>query len=709
MEGKLAAASITVSAVPVASVAITPSSLSLLVGASQSLTASAADASGTPLTGRPVAWSSGNPAVATVSAQGVVTAVTAGTATINALVEGRTAAATVTVSAVPVVSVSVSPTSANLTIGDVQQLTASAFDASNNPLTGRVVTWSSANPAIATITAQGAVTAVAPGTVNMVATVEGRTATASITVSQVPVATVTMSPTSLNVLVGATQQFTATAFAANGAVLTGRGVVWTSSASTVASINGQGMLTAVAAGTTTITAIVEGKTTSTTVTVSLVPIASVTVTPSTFSMPAVSTKAFIATAFDAAGNVITGRAVSWSSSNPALATISAQGVLTAASSPGVVVVTATVEGFTATAAVTIMPPTVATVTLNTFGAVLTVGGTQVMVATAYDAQGGEIVGRTVTWTTANAAVATISSAGVVTATGAGSTTVTATIDEVRASASVQVTAPVSAVVISPRSASLLIGAVQQLSATSLDAAGNTLTRRAVVWTSSNSAVASVSSQGLLTAIAAGSATITATVEGQTSTMPATVTIASVTSVSLLPNGGYLPTGIGVPLAVTLRDVNGSILAGRPVAWSSSASAVAQVTSEGVVTAGTTGSVSITATADGRSAIASFIAHVGLQSGTPLTITNAISDSDRFYAVYVPAGATRLTVAMSGGTGDPDLSIFQPGNTSTADCRPYLFGSNEECVFTQPAAGVWLVAINAYLPHSGTRLIATVTP
>jgi uncharacterized protein YjdB len=518
-----------------------------------------------------------------------------------------------------------------------------------------------------------------------------------------------MSPTSLNMLVGATQQFTATAFAANGAVLTGRGVVWSSSASTVASISGQGMLTAVAAGTTTITAIVEGKTTSTTVTVSLVPIASVTVTPSTFSMPAVSTKAFIATAFDGAGNVITGRAVSWSSSNPALATIAAQGVLTTAASPGVVVVTATVEGFTATAAVTITAPTVATVTLNTFGTVLTVGGTQIITATAYDAQGGELVGRAVSWTTANAAVATISAAGVVTATGAGSTTVTATIDGVRATASVQVTAPVSAVVISPRSANLLVGAVQQLNATSLDAAGNTLARRAVAWTSSNSAVATVSSQGLLTALSAGSATISATVEGQTATMPVTVTIASVNSVTMTPNDGYLPTGIAVPLSVTLRDVNGSILAGRPVTWSSSASAVAQVTSAGVVTAGTTGSVSITATAEGRSAIANFIAHVGLQSGTLVSITNAVAESDRFYAVYVPAGATRLTVAISGGTGDPDLSIFQPGNTGTADCRPYLFGPNEECVFTQPAAGVWLVAVNAYLPHSGTRLLATVTP
>ena len=708
VEGRSAAASVTVSVVPVAAVSITPNSVSLLVGATQNLTASATDANGTVLTGRPVAWSSGNPAVATVSALGVVTAVTPGSATINAVVEGRTATATITVSALPVVTVGVTPTSANLQVGQVQQLTASAYDASGNALTGRAVAWSSTNTAIATVTTQGAVTAIAPGSVNIVATVEGKTATASVTVVAIPVATLTVSPTALSLFVGATQQFTATAYAANGDVLTGRGVVWSSSASTVASITGQGVVTAVAPGTTTITATVEGKTASTTVTISAIPIATVSVSPTTVSIPAATTQAFTASAYDASGNVLTGRAVAWSSSNPTVATISAQGVLTALV-PGGVVVTATVEGFTASATVNITSAAVATVSLNVLGALLNVGETQVLTATVFDALGGQLLGRTVTWASANPAVATVNSAGVVTAIGVGTTNVTATVEGRSATASVQVTAPVASVVVSPRAANLLVGGVLQLNATSLDAAGAVLARRAVTWVSSNAAVASITTQGLLTGIAPGTATISATVEGQTGTIPVTVAFASVASVTLTPSGGYIPTGIPVPLQAVLRDANNTVLIDRSIAWATSDPAIAAVTTGGVVTASAIGDVTITATSEGRSAAANFSARTGLRSGESVVVSNAVAGGTKYFAVYVPANTSRLTVSISGGSGDPDLFLFQPGNSGIADCGPFLAGPAEECVLTRPAAGVWLVSVNAYLPHLGTTLTAVITP
>ena len=96
-EGRSGTASITVTPVPVASVDVSLSPSSIPVGGTASATATPRDAGGTALTGRTVTWSSGTPGVATVSASGVVTAVSVGTAVITATSEGRSGTATITV------------------------------------------------------------------------------------------------------------------------------------------------------------------------------------------------------------------------------------------------------------------------------------------------------------------------------------------------------------------------------------------------------------------------------------------------------------------------------------------------------------------------------------------------------------------------------------------------------------------------------------
>jgi hypothetical protein len=141
-------------------------------------------------------------------------------------------------------------------------------------LTGRVVTSSSANPAIASVNSLGLVTAVSAGTTQITVTVEGKTAVATITVSAaapVAVASVTVSPSSASLLVGGTQQFSATTRDANNNVLTGRVVTWSTAGAGIASVSANGFVTAVAAGTTQITATSEGKSGSATITVSVPP------------------------------------------------------------------------------------------------------------------------------------------------------------------------------------------------------------------------------------------------------------------------------------------------------------------------------------------------------------------------------------------------------------------------------------------------------
>src|SRR2546422_5631 len=90
---------VTVATVPVASVAVSPATPSVTVGQTVQLTATPKDASGSPLSGRPVTWQSGNTSVATVSGSGGVGGVTAGAATITATSEGKSGTSAVTVTA----------------------------------------------------------------------------------------------------------------------------------------------------------------------------------------------------------------------------------------------------------------------------------------------------------------------------------------------------------------------------------------------------------------------------------------------------------------------------------------------------------------------------------------------------------------------------------------------------------------------------------
>ncbi len=435
---------VSVSAVPVASVSVTPVALSLNVGQTGQLTATPRDASGNPLSGRVITWTSSSAAVATVNSTGLVTAQGAGTATITATSEGQsgTATSTVTQPIVPVASVGVSPTSLNLTVGQTGQLTATPRDASGNPLTGRVVTWTSSNAAIAIVSTTGLVTAQGAGTATITATSEGQSGTAAITGTQpaVPVASVSISPAILNLSVGQTGQLTATPRDASGNPLTGRVVTWTTSSSAVATVNATGLVTARGAGTATITATSEGKSGTATITVTLVPVATVSVTPATLSLTVGQTGQLTATPRDASGNPLSGRVVTWTTNDGAVATVSGSGVVTGQAA-GTVTITATSEGQSGTATITVTQPPVpvASVSVTPSSLSLTVGQTGQLTATPRDASGNPLTGRLITWTTNSTAVATVNSTGLVTAQGVGSATITATSEGQSGSAAVTVT------------------------------------------------------------------------------------------------------------------------------------------------------------------------------------------------------------------------------------------------------------------------------
>ena len=199
-----------------ASVGIAPDEVSLTVGETQALHAVLWDGEGNTLD-RPVAWSSSDPTVASVE-DGAVTGLSAGSAEVTATSEGMEGVAVVSVAPVPVASLAVSPASLQLTVGEAAQLSADVRDAAGNPL-DRPVSWASADPSVATVDGSGNVTAEAVGSTSVTATSEGVSTSASVVVSEVPVASLEVSPASLALYVGAHAQLTAIARDASGNVL----------------------------------------------------------------------------------------------------------------------------------------------------------------------------------------------------------------------------------------------------------------------------------------------------------------------------------------------------------------------------------------------------------------------------------------------------------------------------------------------------------
>src|SRR5437762_4623993 len=180
----------------------------------------------------------------------------------------------------PVASVTVAMPATSLLTGQTQQAVATPRDANGASLTDRQVTWSSGTPGVASVSDQGMIAAITPGTSMITATSEGVSGQGMLTVVPVPaipVASVAVSPASPSVQVGATTQLSVVTRDANNNVLTGRVVTWSSGNPLIASVNANGLVSGVGAGSTNITASSEGKTGSASVTVSAVPVAGVSV------------------------------------------------------------------------------------------------------------------------------------------------------------------------------------------------------------------------------------------------------------------------------------------------------------------------------------------------------------------------------------------------------------------------------------------------
>jgi uncharacterized protein YjdB len=339
-------------------------------------------------------------------------------------------------------------------------------------------------------------------------------------------------------------------------------------------------------------------------------VASITLSPTSVHAPAGSQVRIFAAPLGASGSLVPADLVAWVSSNPKMATVSGSGEVSLMH-PGSAVITAIADGVTASAAAAIAAPPATSLAVAPATTLIQAGQQVQLTATAFD---GNLVdsGVAVNWSTSNSGVASVSATGLVTALAVGAATITASSGAVSGAAAITVVASaptVASVSVNPASSSIYPGGTEQLSATLLDASGDVLGGIPVTWATSNGSIASVSSNGLVSGNALGSATITASAEGQSGSATVSVTAPVAASVTVSPSPVTLSPGETTQLVAQALDASGTPVS-VSMSWASSDAGVASVSQSGNVTAVAIGSATITATAGA----ASGSADVTVQSG-----------------------------------------------------------------------------------------------
>jgi len=338
---------VSLTSTPVA-VVVTPGAATISgYGSTQQFSAIALDGQGNAVPGVSFTWATSDSVVATIDASGLAVGQSIGATTVTASTGQVSGSASLQVTQGPGLMpayVLVIPSNATLTtLGAQQQFLAAAFDPQGHFVPGVTFTWSSSAPAIATVGAStGTATAHAAGTVIITASGAGHSGAATLVVAP-SIATVDVAPLTLTIGVGDSVSYTAVARDAGGTVVPGVSFTWSADPA-VATIRQDGVLNGVAAGSSAVLAAAGGATGS--AMVDVVAVGTITIAPSaTLERLVGSTVQYTATVRDTGGNVVPVR-VTWSVSDPLLASVDQNGLVTGLAN-GIVAIRASAGGVTA--------------------------------------------------------------------------------------------------------------------------------------------------------------------------------------------------------------------------------------------------------------------------------------------------------------------------------------------------------------------------
>jgi uncharacterized protein YjdB len=501
--------------------------------------------------------------------------------------------------------------------------------------------------------------------------------------SAVLVNSITLSPKTLTLDVGQTRAISPTVLPDNA---DNPALSWSSDTPEAATVDQNGTVTAVAPGTANITATAadgSGISAASRVTVRApVLVESISLKPVSLALVLGQTAigTFTPTILpETASN----KALLWSSSDTAVATVDETGIVTAVA-VGTATITATAtdgSGKSAAATVTVAESPIPVIPVTSVAVsppalALELGGTATGTLSA-TVLPDTATNTTVLWTSDRPTVATVDpDTGVVTAVSVGTAAITAQAKDgsgKRGTAAVtvsEIVIPVESVTLSPKTLDLVLGGASATGSLTAAVAPDSASNKAVIWSSSNSAVASVSQSGVVTAVSAGAATITATAAGDSEKSDtATVTVglpegvtATVDSIAIAGS----PTTIVHHATVTLSKTVLPAGAYQEVTWASSNSGVASVSQAGVVTGTGVGTADITAKAkDGTNKVS----NTWTVTVTPLAVSSV---------------AVSPLSLMVGTTGTPTFSVL-PDNASNKGLS--WVSDNTAVAAVHPSTGV----------------------
>lgn len=537
-------------------------------------------------TNQKLKWSSSDKKVVKVNSKGKITALKKGNATITVKTAdgGYTAQCEVTVLK-KVKSVSLNKTSAVLYLTDTATLKATVLPKN---ATDKTVTWSSSNTKVLKVSSKGKLTPVKVG--KAVVTVKtnqgGLVAKCTVSVER-EVKKITLNKSSVTLKAGNTFTLQSKLTPSNA---TNKTVSYTSSNTSIATVDKNGVIKAVGGGTATITAKTSnGLTKKCTVTV-LQNVKSVSLNKTSLTLYTSSSEQLISTVLPSGA---TDKSVKWSSSNTAVASVNASGKVTALKAGKAVITVKTTDGGYAASCTVNVLQHVTSVKFNSAKLEVSKGNSTVLspVVLPLDA-----TDKSVTYTSSNSAVATVTPSGVLTAYGVGETIITVTTKDkgFKATLIVNVAEPVTSIALNPEITTLFVG-----NSLTLEAAisPSDATNKLIRWSSSDSLIASVTSNGMITAKKSGTCIITAeTVDGGYKAICAVTVLQKAQGLLLNKENHSLNVGQTFTLEATVLPLDSY---DKTVTFTSDNESVLTVEPNGLVTAVYPGTAKITAvSADG---------------------------------------------------------------------------------------------------------------
>jgi uncharacterized protein YjdB len=665
---------LTVTGAKVVSLAVTPATVPLLPGLTGQLTATGTFSDGTTQdVTTQVAWSTSADHVATVSnaptTAGRVTGLATGTATVTASLSNVSASSGISVAAATLQQLTVSPATTSAAPGSAVQFRVEGAysDGSTLDLTSSA-TWTSSDPTVATVSG-GTARGVHKGVATISATKDGLTGSAQLTVTDPVLQSLTLSPASTTLPVGSVSHLALVATYSDAITrdVTGS-ALWSTADASIATVDA-GAVTGLAGGTVTITASFGGLTATAPVTVSNAALLEIVVDPQQTTLPPLFDQAFTATGIYSDGQRVdlTGQ-VTWATGDTSVGTISPSGLVHPLAA-GATSISATLGAVTGSTVLTISNATVQSVEIDPPIASIAKGTAVALQAIATYSDGSVLdvsSQATTAWSSSAPSAVTVVATGTqIAAEGraVGTATVTANFGGTSGTASITVSAsPLVSIAIDPASLSIPKGLSQQLTLTGTRQDGMTqdlTVDPGVIWTSSDPKVAAVSG-GMVTSVAAGTATITASLLGLQVTSELTVTSATILSLAVTPPTASLPVGyqttfkaIGTYSDATTQDVTAL------ATWTSSRTSVAVVSTSG----GTLGQA--TATATGSTTITA--SYGGASATSTLTVTNptlvSVAVTPNPFSVAV--GGKKQLVAKGTFTDGTTLDITRQCNWSSS--------------------------------------------